>query len=72
MLFYILYFVRRCCEIKIGIITDIHNNLVALKAVVDQFNYLYQGLKPKIHTNTVAADDVTWVILPYVYEQYGN
>lgn len=33
---------------------------------------LYHGLKPEIHTNTIAAEDVTWVILPYVYEKYGN
>ena len=38
----------------------------------DKSQHLYQGLKPEIHTNTIAADDVTWVILPYVYEQYGN
>ncbi len=38
----------------------------------DMARHLYQGLKPEIHTNTIAADDVTWVILPYVYEQYGN
>ena len=35
-------------------------------------HHLYQGLKPEIHTNTIAADDVTCVILPYVYKQYGN
>ena len=33
---------------------------------------LCQGLKPEIHTKTITADDVTRVILPYVYEQYGN
>ncbi|HEX2947355.1 MAG TPA: DUF3795 domain-containing protein [Clostridia bacterium] len=38
----------------------------------DKAHHLYQGLKPEIHTNTIAADDVTWVILPYVYDQYGN
>jgi hypothetical protein len=38
----------------------------------DKAHHLYQGLKPEIHTNTIAADDITWVILPYVYEQYGN
>ncbi len=38
----------------------------------DKKKHLYQGLRPKIHTNTISADDVTWVILPYVYEQYGN
>ena len=38
----------------------------------DKAHHLYQGLKPVIHTNTIVADDVTWVILPYVYEQYGN
>ena len=34
--------------------------------------HLYHGLKPKIHTNIITADDVTMVILPYVYNQYGN
>lgn len=34
--------------------------------------YMSAGLKPEIHTNTIFADDVTWAILPYVYEQYGN
>lgn len=38
----------------------------------DKAHYFSQGLKPEIHTNTIAADDVTWVILPYVFEQYGN
>lgn len=35
-------------------------------------HHLYHGLKPAIHTDTLAADDVTWAILPYVYRQYGN
>lgn len=38
----------------------------------DKAHRLCQGLKPEIHTNTIAADDVTWAILPYVYMQYGN
>lgn len=38
----------------------------------DKAHHLYQGMKPKIHTDTIAADDVTWVILPYVHGQYGN
>lgn len=38
----------------------------------EKAHHLYQGLKPEIHTNTIAADDVTWVILPYVHMQYGN
>lgn len=43
-----------------------------LKNPCDKAHHLYQGMKPKIHTDTIAADDVTWVILPYVYGQYGN
>jgi hypothetical protein len=38
----------------------------------EKAHHLYQGLKPNIHTNTIAADDITWTILPYVYGQYGN
>ncbi len=38
----------------------------------EKSQHFYQGLQPKIHTSTITADDVTWVILPYVYEQYGN
>ncbi len=38
----------------------------------EKSHHLYQGLRPEIHTNTITADDVTWVILPYVYMQYGN
>lgn len=38
----------------------------------DKSHHFYQGLKPSIHANTIAADDVTWTILPYVYMQYGN
>ena len=38
----------------------------------EKAHHLYQGLKPEIHTNIITADDVTLVILPYVYEQYGN
>lgn len=38
----------------------------------DKAQHLYQGLKPQIHTNTITADDVTLIILPYVYGQYGN
>ncbi len=38
----------------------------------DKAHHLYQGLKPEIHTNTIAADDITWTILPYVYGQYEN
>lgn len=38
----------------------------------DKAGQLYQGLKPQIHTNTITADDVTLIILPYVYGQYGN
>ena len=30
------------------------------------------GFKPEIHTRIIMADDVTWGILPYVPEQYGN
>jgi hypothetical protein len=30
------------------------------------------GLHPEIHTRTIFADDVTWAILPFVHEQYGN
>jgi len=30
------------------------------------------GLRGKITANSVLADDVTWAILPYVHEQYGN
>ena len=33
---------------------------------------LYAGLKPEIHRTTIYADDVTKIILPYVYGQYGN
>jgi hypothetical protein len=42
------------------------------KSPCDKAHHLYQGIKPKIHTNTIAADDVTWTILPYVHGQYGN
>ena len=30
------------------------------------------GLKGKIEAKSMLADDVTWAILPYVHEQYGN
>ena len=30
------------------------------------------GLPPEIHTRTILAGDVTWGILPFVHEQYGN
>ncbi|MDR2569518.1 MAG: DUF3788 family protein [Oscillospiraceae bacterium] len=30
------------------------------------------GWKPKIEMKHILAEDVTWAILPYVYEQYGN
>ena len=30
------------------------------------------GWKPKIELKHVLSDDVTWAILPYVHEQYGN
>ena len=30
------------------------------------------GWAPTIHTDKITADQVTWAILPYVYEQYGN
>jgi hypothetical protein len=30
------------------------------------------GWPPKIHTRKIAADEVTWAILPYVKGQYGN
>ena len=30
------------------------------------------GLPGKIEAKSVLADDVTWAILPYVHEQYGN
>ncbi|MCL2109579.1 MAG: DUF3788 family protein [Oscillospiraceae bacterium] len=30
------------------------------------------GIPPEIHTGIIAADDVTWGILPYVPGQYGN
>ena len=29
-------------------------------------------IQSSVIKHTVAADDITWVILPYVYEQYGN
>ena len=32
----------------------------------------HAGLPPEIHTRTITADNVTWAILPYVHEQYGN
>jgi len=32
----------------------------------------HAGIRPEIHTGIISADDVTWAILPYVYEQYGN
>ena len=32
----------------------------------------YAGLRPEIHTKIIYADDVTWIILPYVPRQYGN
>lgn len=38
----------------------------------DKAHHLYQGKKPEIHTGVIAGDDVTWVILPYVYGQYGK
>ena len=38
----------------------------------EKARHFCQGLKPEIHTKTIAADDVTWTILPYVYGQYGN
>ena len=38
----------------------------------EKAQHLYAGLKPEIHTKTVYADDVTKIILPYVYGQYGN
>ena len=34
--------------------------------------HMYAGLKPEIHTNTISAEDVTKIILPYVHGQYGN
>lgn len=43
-----------------------------LKNPCDISHSLYQGLKPEIHTNIITAEDVTQVILPYVYDQYGN
>lgn len=30
------------------------------------------GWPPEIHTRTITADQVTWAILPYVKDQYGN
>ncbi len=36
----------------------------------EKSQHLYQGMKPEIHTKTITADDVTWIILPYVYGQY--
>lgn len=30
------------------------------------------GLRGKIEAKSMLADDVTWAILPYVHEQYGN
>jgi hypothetical protein len=30
------------------------------------------GLQPEIHTRTIFAEDVTWAVLPFVHEQYGN
>lgn len=30
------------------------------------------GIRPEIHTRIIMADDVTWGILPYVPNQYGN
>ena len=32
----------------------------------------HAGLPPEIHTRKIYADDVTWGILPFVFEQYGN
>lgn len=43
-----------------------------LKNPCDKAHQICAGKKPEIHTNTIAADDVTWAILPYVYGQYGN
>ena len=36
----------------------------------DKAHNLCHGLKPKIHTNHILADDATWAILPYVCGQY--
>lgn len=38
----------------------------------DKAHLLYHGLKPEIHTKNITATDVTLVILPYMYYQYGN
>ncbi len=38
----------------------------------EKAHHLYMGLRPEIHTNTIYGDDITKIILPYVYMQYGN
>ena len=38
----------------------------------EKAEHMCAGLKPEIHTDTIYADDVTKIILPYVYMQYGN
>ena len=37
----------------------------------DEFPQSIVNLYDKAHTS-ILADDVTWAILPYVHEQYGN
>ena len=61
-----------CDSLKCAAKNDVDKCQNCHKNPCDKSHHLYQGLKPNIHTNTIAADDVTWVILPYVYEQYGN
>ena len=61
-----------CDSLKCAAENDVDKCQNCTKNPCDKAHHLYQGLKPEIHTKTIAADDVTWVILPYVYEQYGN
>lgn len=61
-----------CISLKCAAENDVDRCQNCHKNPCHKAHHLYQGLKPEIHTNTIAADDITWVILPYVYEQYGN
>lgn len=61
-----------CDSLKCAAENDVDRCQNCPKNPCDKARHLYQGLKPEIHTNTIAADDVTWTILPYVYGQYGN
>ncbi|MDR2589686.1 MAG: DUF3788 family protein [Oscillospiraceae bacterium] len=59
---------------------DCHQRKCAAKQGVDKCTNCnlypcdnsYAGYRPEIHTKTIYAEDVTWAILPYVPEQYGN